>query len=139
MDGTDRRWLRQFKWSFEYLFMGNSQLLWGSWLQAGIICGKIAKTGSLYNHVFSPQICPTGYYCDNRQSPVVLFKNSTCPVGHYCPEGTKVAYENKCPQGTFSNETGLTNITECTPCPGGFYCPELGQETFTLKCSAGKV
>ena len=83
------------------------------------------------------QVCPAGYYCDNRLSPVVLFKNSSCPVGHYCPAGTKTAYENKCPRGTFSNQTGLENNTQCSPCPGGFYCPELGQTTFSSKCNAG--
>ena len=83
------------------------------------------------------QVCPAGYYCDNRLAPVVLFTNSSCPVGHYCPAGTKMAYENKCPRGTFSNETGLENVTQCSSCPGGFYCPELGQSTFPLRCDAG--
>ena len=70
---------------------------------------------------------------------MVLYKNSTCPVGHYCPEGTKSAYDYKCPRGTFSGETGLQNVTQCSPCIGGFYCPEFGQSTFTLQCNAGRV
>ncbi len=93
------------------------------------------STLSVKNVLF--QVCPAGYYCDNRLAPVVLFTNSSCPVGHYCPAGTKMAYENKCPRGTFSNETGLENVTQCSPCPGGFYCPELGQSTFPLRCDAG--
>ncbi|EDO40914.1 predicted protein, partial [Nematostella vectensis] len=86
----------------------------------------------------SCKVCPAGFFCDNRQAPVVLYNNSTCPVGHYCPEGTTFAQEFPCPVGTFSNTEGLKVKESCSPCPGGFYCDELAQTMYTKKCdSAG--
>jgi len=83
-------------------------------------------------------VCPEGFYCDNRLAPVVFYQNSTCPPGHYCPNKTTFAYEFPCPLGTFSNASGLSHITECSPCPGGYFCDELGQTTFNKQCDGGQ-
>ena len=88
-------------------------------------------------HAFIFKVCPEKFYCDNHLAPVVLYQNSTCPPGYYCPNGTKAAYQFPCPLGTFSNVSGLSRVTECSPCPGGYYCDELGQTTFTKKCDQG--
>ena len=90
------------------------------------------------NVCFFYQNCPAGFYCDNRLAPVVLYQNSTCPPGYYCPNGTTHGYEFPCPQGTFSNISGLVKIGECSPCPGGYYCDEMGQTTYTKLCDGGE-
>ena len=35
--------------------------------------------------------------------------------------------EMKCPEGTFSDRTGLRGENECQTCPRGFYCSPDGQ------------
>ena len=40
-----------------------------------------------------------------------------CTQGRYCPEGTTEPVA--CPRGTFSDEEGLMNVTECEPCLAG--------------------
>jgi len=87
--------------------------------------------------LFLLQVCPAGYFCDNRVAPVVLYNNSTCPAGYYCPNGTQSAQEFPCPLGTFSNTLGIASVKECSPCPGSYYCDELGQTTYTKKCAQG--
>lgn len=83
--------------------------------------------------------CPKGYFCDNTVAPVVLFTNSKCPEGHYCPPGTKHSTEFRCPIGTYSNYTGLDNVTNCLPCPGGYYCDAEAQTSFSKVCQEGFV
>ena len=39
--------------------------------------------------------------------------------------------------GTFNNQTGQENVTNCLPCLPGFYCPNKGIVLPTLKCTAG--
>lgn len=48
-----------------------------------------------------------------------------CLAGYYCPEGSGQGV--KCPAGTYSNGTGLENVTECVDCPPGFYCDVDGK------------
>lgn len=40
-----------------------------------------------------------------------------CPAGYFCPVQT--TEPQKCPQGTYSNATKLTAVTECTNCTAG--------------------
>ena len=44
-----------------------------------------------------------------------------CPAGYYCEEGS--AEPTACPSGTYSNTTGLRNVTDCTSCNPGECCP----------------
>ena len=78
-------------------------------------------------------ICPDGQYCDQneaiseQQSGVGEASHGVvtpkiCPAGFYCPEGTQTSGENPCPIGTFSNTTGLSNLTQCLQCTQGYYC-----------------
>lgn len=39
--------------------------------------------------------------------------------------------------GTFNNQTGQENVTNCLPCLPGLYCPDEGNALPTLKCTAG--
>ena len=63
--------------------------------------------------------------------------NDECPAGYYCPVGT--TYPEGCPVGTYSEVTGLSDVSECLPCPPGRYCIEIA---FTggltaAECDAG--
>ena len=41
-----------------------------------------------------------------------------CPRGFYCPAGTGMDWR-ACPAGTYSNELGLYQKTQCLDCNGG--------------------
>lgn len=41
-------------------------------------------------------------------------------MGYYC--GLATHYPVQCPNGTFSNETGLGVESQCRPCTPGSYC-----------------
>ena len=43
----------------------------------------------------------------------------------------------KCPSGTFSNSTGLSNETECTICTAGYFCTTSGITEVQGPCTAG--
>ncbi len=88
--------------------------------------------------LYNSQTCPPGYYCDASAAPLVSFNNFVCPGGHYCPNGTKYANQFKCPRGTFNNNTGAHDSSQCMPCPGKYYCDSEGQTWYSKLCSAGK-
>ena len=50
--------------------------------------------------------------------------STVCTAGNYCPTG--VSAPMPCPQGTFSNSTGLISSSLCVPCTGGYYCDGFG-------------
>jgi hypothetical protein len=61
--------------------------------------------------------CSAGYYCvegSDTPTPDSNYKGTAgpCPQGHYCPLATAVP--DKCPTGTYSNQTHLTQPSECT-------------------------
>ncbi len=58
-------------------------------------------------------------------------------LGYYCPTGTKYSTEHPCPAGTFSNLTGVANLTECQACPAGYYCDIDAQTDYSKLCTAG--
>ncbi|XP_062816991.1 zonadhesin isoform X2 [Anolis carolinensis] len=78
--------------------------------------------------------CPAGKFCDpdfqagdsDGASPKGRIKPSDCLPGYYCLSGTKIAKQYPCPDGTFSNQTGLSSSEECWPCPGGKFCANPG-------------
>ena len=56
--------------------------------------------------------------------------------GTFClVSGTHTPIE--CPTGTFSNLTGLSNSTECTPCTAGSYCFANGLTDVEGPCTQG--
>lgn len=60
--------------------------------------------------------CPAGYYCLASNGQKVI-----CPEGYYCPAGTGMDWQ-ACPRGTYSNTTGLQDVSQCKPCDAGKYC-----------------
>ncbi|TSQ58043.1 Sodium channel subunit beta-3 [Bagarius yarrelli] len=73
--------------------------------------------------------CTAGWYCVNRG-------RFLCPQGFYCPEGT--AYNWKaCPAGTYSPESGLSEVSQCRECDGGHYCSYHNATSVSGHCSAG--
>lgn len=87
-------------------------------------------TYMLQEQAASCQPCPDGYYCTTGLTPQL------CPPGYYCPESTGFVWES-CPEGTYSNQMGLSNETQCTPCDPGYYCLEKNATTPSGICDAG--
>ena len=82
--------------------------------------------------------CSPGYNCilgSSSPQPIDGTTGSICPRGSVCPLGTR--FSIPCPSGTFSNSTGLTNMSECTPCLAGAYCSTPGLIEPTGICSPG--
>ena len=63
--------------------------------------------------------------------------NFVCPAGLFCMEGMNSSDAGLCPVGTFSNTTGLGNISQCRPCLAGMYCGAAGLAAPTGSCSGG--
>ncbi|KAM7082943.1 uncharacterized protein J5F26_014046 [Ciconia maguari] len=91
------------------------------------------------------ETCPAGMFCALKDHPGDLQENFShgvvkpieCPAGYYCPSGTKVANQYPCPEGTYSNQTGLGNPRECKPCPGGTFCASAGLLSPSGPCLPG--
>ncbi|XP_048369079.1 uncharacterized protein LOC125442027 [Sphaerodactylus townsendi] len=91
------------------------------------------------------KVCPAGRFCGPDFLPLDSLENSShgaimpfeCPPGYYCLSGTKAAKQYPCPEGTFSNQTGLSSSRECRPCPRGEYCANPGLVTPSGPCSPG--
>jgi len=83
--------------------------------------------------------CTAGYICTGGATlpaPSVGDSwGSICPIGSYCPAGSFSA--TPCPPGTYSNQLGLTNATDCTSCDAGYYCNATGLTAPQGLCSAG--
>ena len=125
----------------------------GSLSQGGGKCpiGYYCPTGSPQPLICKPgQYCPqeglslplancsAGYYClagASSQKPTDKVTGDICPAGAYCPEGS-LNY-TLCPPGTYSNETGNTNISNCLSCTEGYYCQGWGNHLPTAKCNSG--
>ncbi|XP_033646870.1 uncharacterized protein LOC117306372 isoform X1 [Asterias rubens] len=126
----------------------------GSWNQTGCPSGWYQQHWGRYDC----NLCPKGAYCrayadyellDDEN--VTLSGNFSgryrsyrgvsdpeiCPPGSYCPSGTMHETEYLCPEGTYSNSTGLHNATQCTLCDPGMYCPGQGNTYSYAPCTAG--
>eukprot|EP00762_Andalucia_godoyi_P006917 ANDGO_08315.mRNA.1 Reticulocyte-binding protein 2 homolog a len=60
-----------------------------------------------------------------------------CPQGYYCPSSTGLPASYPCPSGTFSNVTGIWDVSQCKSCTPGMYCASSGLREPTGFCSAG--
>eukprot|EP01022_Parablepharisma_sp_SALTPOND_P014603 TRINITY_DN20009_c0_g2_i2.p1 TRINITY_DN20009_c0_g2~~TRINITY_DN20009_c0_g2_i2.p1 ORF type:complete len:2825 (-),score=233.62 TRINITY_DN20009_c0_g2_i2:4128-12602(-) len=83
-------------------------------------------------------VCPAGYYCPNEamQSPII------CPPGTYKEEDRNTIYCRLCPEGTWSNRTGLVTVVQCTTCGAGIVCDKEGitdVETQARRCPEGYI
>jgi len=52
--------------------------------------------------------CPPGFFCPS--TGMAIYKGNHCSPGHYCPAGSKLATEKKCPEGTWSDRVGLSDL-----------------------------
>uniref|UniRef100_K3WJP5 Tyrosine-protein kinase ephrin type A/B receptor-like domain-containing protein n=1 Tax=Globisporangium ultimum (strain ATCC 200006 / CBS 805.95 / DAOM BR144) TaxID=431595 RepID=K3WJP5_GLOUD len=92
----------------------------GHYCVMGSMSPRLCPEGSYANEIgmLSCKICVPGYYCPLG---TVDYSANVCPQGYYCPSGTKRRVEYPCPPGSFSNRTGLQDISQCSPAPGGMY------------------
>lgn len=83
----------------------------------------ICESGGFYcpgATVYPSLPCSSGYYCRYgaiAAAPSQGYQADICPIGHYCPEMTAEPVD--CPIGTFTNQTGLRNSSDCTACTPG--------------------
>ena len=82
--------------------------------------------------------CSPGYFClgnSTEFSPLNKYYGDICPQGHYCPLATPIPYA--CPPGTYNNNTGASQSSDCQPCDGGFYCNGFGNKLPDGQCNPG--
>ncbi|XP_062329421.1 multiple epidermal growth factor-like domains protein 6 [Osmerus eperlanus] len=82
--------------------------------------------------------CAAGFLClggASQSSPSDNTTGTVCPPGSYCPVGSSAP--TPCPKGTFSNQNGLWEASQCRSCSPGFYCAEQGLLTGTGPCLPG--
>lgn len=71
----------------------------------------------------SPKITEIGKYSynsssvigDAKQAYATMSWQRLCEKGYYCVDGKKI----QCPNGTFNDENGMSDIKHCRPCPRG--------------------
>nr|XP_054760934.1 uncharacterized protein LOC129267226 [Lytechinus pictus] len=102
--------------------------------EPGYYCDERATTQT---NMYAYKICPAGVTCAaGRISAPDLF-NDACVAGSYCLSGDKDPYPRHCPNGTFSDETGLIQESECQICPKGQYCNPTGLTAPAGDCPGG--
>ncbi|XP_053729819.1 SCO-spondin isoform X1 [Synchiropus splendidus] len=82
--------------------------------------------------------CHAGYWCRTGSSsptPLDEITGSLCPAGHFCPTGALAP--EACPEGSWSNSSGLRGEEQCKPCPGGHFCDSRGSASPTGPCHGG--
>jgi len=79
--------------------------------------------------------CPVGYFCINEATvaPVI------CPKGTFRELNSNTIFCENCPEGTWSNKTGLTNRGECMLCRAGIVCDQEGMtsQSQARQCAEG--
>jgi hypothetical protein len=60
-----------------------------------------------------------------------------CSAGYWCTGNSTSLTQNPCPAGRFSNETGLSDPSQCTLCTAGYYCATPGLLAPTGPCAGG--
>ena len=83
-------------------------------------------------NIYYLQVCPAGFYCLNSTITPVI-----CPMGSYCPANTMLPTQYLCPVGTYSNISGIYDISECSDCPAGYSCETSGIIAPSRQCQAG--
>jgi hypothetical protein len=77
--------------------------------------------------------CPSGSYCPT----LGVSTPSPCTPGYYCLAGSKSGIETPCPAGTFSNSSGLSQLSQCQPCTAGSACESNALTSPNTPCSEG--
>ena len=87
-----------------------------NWSSPSLISSSVWYFSYFYDSLYSKGLadanktCSPRYYC--RRNATTGTPNqgedaNICPQGHYCPAGT--GEPEKCPAGTFTNQTGKPN------------------------------
>ncbi|XP_072885876.1 uncharacterized protein [Hemitrygon akajei] len=71
-------------------------------------------------------ICPKGMFCRKGLNRIPDFNKDACPKGYYCLQGNMNPNPRLCPNGTYSDQEGLEDVSQCIPCPAGMYCYSEG-------------
>ena len=82
--------------------------------------------------------CAAGYFCtagSYSATPTDGIRGDICGSGTYCPAGTNSSI--LCPAGTYSNQEGNDELSDCIDCPNGYYCPFEGMSVTTELCPEG--
>ncbi|KAM9734328.1 uncharacterized protein ACNS7B_016072 [Menidia menidia] len=83
-------------------------------------------------------LCSAGFVCLGgayEPSPSDSLTGYICPPGFFCPEGAFVP--KPCPKGTFSEQSGLVEDSQCQSCTSGFYCSESALSAVSGPCLPG--
>ncbi|XP_013387786.1 multiple epidermal growth factor-like domains protein 11 [Lingula anatina] len=106
----------------------------GSDCPGGSAYPTICRVGTYTNQTGTAacDTCPEGFFCVNE-----TINPEMCPAGHYCPAGTEFDVQYPCPAGTFNNDTGASNLTNCVQCSPGWYCHGTGNVVPTGQCDPG--
>ncbi|XP_077578966.1 uncharacterized protein LOC144200596 [Stigmatopora nigra] len=72
--------------------------------------------------MLSVMVCPPGYLCSQGLARDPRRSAAFCPRGFYCPGGHIDPKPVPCPNGTYGERPGLSEVNECVPCPEGKYC-----------------
>lgn len=86
------------------------------------------------------EVCSEGFYCfqgSNASHPQGYDFGDRCPPGYYCPEGTGDFATFPCPNGTYSNSSSMTDVSNCTQCEPGKACIGTALTEPNANCSAG--
>lgn len=101
-------------------------------------CKRMVSTSITITNTVHTTVHGPCFFIQNNGS---LLSNITyggvCPPGYFCPLGSERPYENPCPNGTYSNRTGLERVDECIPCDPGKSCTGEGLTAPNDICRAG--
>lgn len=78
--------------------------------------------------------CPSGFYCPVGAKD---FKEYDCPAGYVCGPGQESPFALPCPNGTFSAQLNLREVSECTSCTPGMHCSSPALTSPSGPCHAG--
>ena len=68
--------------------------------------------------------CPAGSYCLEGSNAIT----GPCGMGYYCLINSTGSTQEACPQGTYRNESGAAQQSDCATCEVGHYCPIATQD-----------
>ena len=110
-----------FNWTFINSFINKTLHIW--WLKT-VLAVKLTLS-----------LAPSRAF-DHHDLLVAHYTGDICPAGFYCEEGSD--WPTPCPQGTYSDQTGLRNVTDCFLCDGGEFCASYNLTEPTGNCTRGK-
>eukprot|EP00057_Strongylocentrotus_purpuratus_P010951 XP_011665425.1 PREDICTED: proprotein convertase subtilisin/kexin type 5 [Strongylocentrotus purpuratus] len=102
--------------------------------EAGYYCDVRATT---QDNMYAYKICPAGFTCDYGCTTAPDLFSNACVAGSYCLSGDKDPFPRHCLNGTYSDETGLIQESECQTCPAGQYCNPTGLTSPAGDCPGG--